>query len=101
MTKQIVINAAPWETRVALLEDTMLVELHLEHGREQSLAGNVYKGRVLRVLPGMEAAFVDVGLEKAVFLHVSDLAGDLGPPLADEESENRSEERRVGKECRL
>ncbi|HXJ35837.1 MAG TPA: Rne/Rng family ribonuclease [Candidatus Eisenbacteria bacterium] len=75
MTKQILINAAPWETRVAVLEDTTLVELHVERGRDKGLAGNVYKGRVVRVLPGMQAAFVDIGLEKAAFLHVSDLVG--------------------------
>jgi len=75
VTKQILINAAPWETRVAVLEDTTLVELHIERGRDRSLAGNIYKGRVIRVLPGMQAAFVDIGLEKAAFLHVSDLTG--------------------------
>jgi ribonuclease G len=74
VTKQILINAAPWETRVAVLEDTTLVEVQIERGRERGLAGNVYKGRVIRVLPGMQAAFVDIGLEKAAFLHVSDLA---------------------------
>jgi ribonuclease G len=74
VSKQILINAAPWETRVALLEDTVLAELHLERRAERGIAGNVYKGRVTRVLPGMQAAFVDVGLKKAAFLHASDLA---------------------------
>ena len=75
MSKTILIDAAPWETRVAVLEDTALGELYVERGRDRSVAGNVYKGSVVRVLPGMQAAFVDVGLEKAAFLHVSDLTG--------------------------
>ena len=74
MAKQILINADPWETRVAVLEDTMLAELYLERGRDHGIAGNIYKGKVVRVLPGMQAAFVDIGLDKAAFLHVSDLA---------------------------
>jgi ribonuclease G len=74
VAKQILINAAPWETRVAVLDDTTLAELYIERGRDHGIAGNIYKGKVVRVLPGMQAAFVDVGLEKAAFLHVSDLA---------------------------
>jgi ribonuclease G len=78
--RQIIINVAPWETRVALLEDTTLVELHIERRAEVGIAGNIYKGKVLRVLPGMQAAFVDVGLAKAAFLHASDVAGPALPP---------------------
>jgi ribonuclease G len=78
--KQILINVAPWETRVALLEDNTLVELNIERRGEGGIAGNIYKGKVLRVLPGMQAAFVDVGLEKAAFLHASDLVGPELPP---------------------
>src|SRR5262249_35288394 len=75
----------PWETRVAVLDDTALVELYIERGRDHGIAGNIYKGKIVRVLPGMQAAFVDVGLEKAAFLHVSDLATpeelpDTDPP---------------------
>jgi ribonuclease G len=81
--KQILINAAPWETRVAVLEDTTLVELHIERRRDLGLAGNIYKGKVVRVLPGMQAAFVEIGLEKAAFLHVSDIP--LPPRAEDEE----------------
>ena len=77
MAKQILINAAPWETRVAVLDDTVLAELYIERGRDHGIAGNIYKGKVVRVLPGMQAAFVDVGLEKAAFLHVSDLTSPL------------------------
>ena len=85
MAKQILINVAPWETRVALLEDTTLVELHIERRGGRGIAGNVYKGRVIRVLPGMQAAFLDLGLEKAAFLHASDLANpELPPEVAQE-----------------
>ena len=73
MARQIIINAAPWETRVAVLDDTTLSELYVERASDRGIAGNIYKGKVVRVLPGMQAAFVDVGLEKAAFLHVSDL----------------------------
>ncbi len=85
MSKQILINAAPWETRVAVLEDTTLVELHIERLHERGIAGHIYKGKVVRVLPGMQAAFVDIGLEKAAFLHVSDLASpeELAPAETD------------------
>jgi ribonuclease G len=84
--KQLLINVAPWETRVALLEDTTLVELYIERRDEHGIAGNIYKGKVVRVLPGMQAAFIDVGLEKAAFLHASDLAGpgELPPEVARE-----------------
>jgi ribonuclease G len=84
--KQLLINVAPWETRVALLDDTTLVELHIERRSERSIAGNIYKGKVVRVLPGMQAAFVDIGLEKAAFLHASDVAApQLPPEVAREE----------------
>jgi ribonuclease G len=85
VSKQILINAAPWETRVAVLEDTTLVELHIERLHERGIAGHIYKGKVVRVLPGMQAAFIDIGLEKAAFLHVSDLASpeELPPPEGD------------------
>ncbi len=72
MKREIVINASTLEVRVALLEDGVLSEFHLERNERQGLVGNLYKGKVTRVLPGMQAAFVDIGLEKAGFLHVSD-----------------------------
>jgi ribonuclease G len=70
--REIVINASTLEVRVALLEDGVLSEFHLERNERQGLVGNLYKGKVTRVLPGMQAAFVEIGLEKAGFLHVSD-----------------------------
>jgi ribonuclease G len=74
--REIVINASSYEVRVALLEDSALAEFYLERDERGSLAGNIYKGKVTRVLPGMQAAFVDIGLDKAGFLHVSDFQTD-------------------------
>jgi ribonuclease G len=72
MHNEILINATAGETRVAILEKGQFVELHLERGMGRSVVGSVVKGRVNRVLPGMQAAFVDIGLEKAAFLYVGD-----------------------------
>ena len=77
MANEILINVNSGETRVALLESGGLVELYLERNSEQGISGNIYKGRVVRVLPGMQAAFVDVGLDKAAFLHVTDVYKDF------------------------
>jgi ribonuclease G len=73
MEKKLVINVTDHETRVAMLEDGTIAELLVERRDEATIAGNVYKGRVVRVLPGMQAAFVDIGLHHAAFLHASDL----------------------------
>ena len=73
MSKEILINVTPQETRVAILENGVLQELYIERSRNRGLVGNVYKGRVCRVLPGMEAAFIEVGMNRAAFLHVSDI----------------------------
>jgi ribonuclease G len=73
MSTEILINTNRLETRVALLENGALTELHIERARDRGIMGNVYKGRVLKVLPGMQAAFVDIGMEKAGFLYVSDV----------------------------
>jgi ribonuclease G len=74
--REIVINASALEVRVALLEDNSLAEFYLERDAHRGLVGNIYKGKVTRVLPGMQAAFVDVGLDKAGFLHVSDFQSE-------------------------
>ena len=71
----ILINWSPQETRVALIENGAVQELHIERTLERGLVGNVYLGKVARVLPGMQSAFIDVGLERAAFLHVADLHG--------------------------
>ncbi len=83
MKREIVINVSPLEVRVALLEDGQLAEFFLERNQRRGLAGNIYKGKVTRVLPGMQAAFVDIGLEKAGFLHVSDFLDEVGAFGAD------------------
>jgi ribonuclease G len=71
--QDILINWAPQETRVAVVENGAVQELHVERTLERGLVGNVYLGKVVRVLPGMQSAFVDIGLERAAFLHVADL----------------------------
>jgi ribonuclease G len=71
----LVINADGPETRVALIESGIMTELYIERRRGRGIAGNVYKGKVVRVLPGMQAAFVDIGTEKAAYLYVSDVRG--------------------------
>ena len=73
MKKEIVINTTEYETRVALLEDGHLVELQTEKAGEDRLVGNIYKGKIKSVLPGMQAAFVDIGMERAAYLHSSDI----------------------------
>ena len=73
MSKEILINVTPQETRVAILENGVLQELYIERSRNRGLVGNIYKGKVCRVLPGMEAAFIEVGMDRAAFLHVSDI----------------------------
>lgn len=75
MTSELIINYRPYETRVALLENGSLVEFQVERGAQGAgLLGNIYRGRVIRVLPGMQAAFIDIGLEKAAFLYVDDVS---------------------------
>jgi ribonuclease G len=77
MSKELVINTTSHETRVALLENGHIAELYIERVRERGIVGNIYKGRVIRVLPGMQAAFVDIGLEKAAFLYVADVLDEM------------------------
>lgn len=70
---ELLINVTPNETRIALLDTGVLKEVHVEREARRGLVGNIYKGRVIRVLPGMQSAFVDIGLDKAAFLHASDI----------------------------
>jgi len=72
MNKELFVSSTPHETKVGLLEDDLLAEVYLERENEYTLAGSIYKGRVTRVLPGMQSAFVDIGLERDAFLYVSD-----------------------------
>src|SRR5216110_2370702 len=73
MTHEILINVTPQETRVAVLEQSIVQELHIERVSARGLVGNIYVGRVARVLPGMQSAFVEIGLERAAFLHIADI----------------------------
>jgi ribonuclease G len=77
MSSELVINARHHETRVALVENGLVVELHIERKTGQELMGNIYRGKVVRVLPGMQAAFVDIGLERTGFLYVTDVHKEL------------------------
>ncbi|MEZ9627023.1 ribonuclease G [Aliivibrio fischeri] len=73
MSTELLINVTPSETRVAMIEAGVLQEVHVEREARRGIVGNIYKGRVSRVLPGMQAAFIDIGLDKAAFLHASDI----------------------------
>jgi ribonuclease G len=78
MSKDMIISPSPHETKVALLEDGQVVEFYVEREQEIGLVSSIYKGRVTRVLPGMQSAFVDIGLERDAFLYVSRLRTRLG-----------------------
>ena len=87
MSEELLVNVTPRETRVAVVENGMLQELHLERGSQRGVVGNIYKGKVQRVMPGMQAAFVDIGLDRAAFLHANDIfrsaqldAGEVDDP---------------------
>jgi ribonuclease G len=83
MQQDILINWSPQETRVAVVETGAVQELHVERTLERGLVGNVYLGKVARVLPGMQSAFIDIGLERAAFLHVADLMSSVTARHAD------------------
>ncbi|MCF7222688.1 ribonuclease G [Marilutibacter chinensis] len=85
MSEEILVNVTPRETRVAVVENGMLQELHIERGWARGVVGNIYKGRVQRVMPGMQAAFVEIGLERAAFLHAADIVKP--PPVTNGEGE--------------
>jgi ribonuclease G len=85
MNKELYVSSTPHETKVALMEDDQLAEVFFERDNEYTLAGSIYKGRVTRVLPGMQSAFVDIGLERDAFLYVSDFLELTGDEEEDEE----------------
>src|SRR5881398_303068 len=102
MSKELVISSNRHETRVAILEDDQLVEVYFQRSNEYSLAGSIHKGRVTRVLPGMQSAFVDLGLERDTFLYVSDFfeenedidtVSEEKPPGRREQSNRRDRDR--------
>ena len=74
MSIELLVNVAPFETRIARIENNLAEEIYIERESERGLKGNIYKGRVQRVLPGIQAAFVDIGMEKAGFLYAGDIA---------------------------
>lgn len=94
MTKEILINVTREEMRVGLLEGGQVVEFYIERKRDASLVGNIYKGKVVKILPGMQSAFVDIGLEKAAFLYVDDImteVEDYAPFIEEEEKSSPTE----------
>ncbi len=87
MSAEILINVRPQETRVAYVEGGMLTDFKIERKTSPTLVGSIHRGKVIRVLPGMQAAFVDIGLEKAAFLYVGDIRDDLDESLTDPDRE--------------
>lgn len=95
MTNEILVNITPQETRVAIIEQGVTEELHIERTSDCGIVGNIYNGRVSRVLPGMQSAFVDIGLDRAAFLHVADIwesnqNGELTKPIEKQLYEGNS-----------
>src|ERR1700741_4757118 len=87
MNKEMIISSNGHETRVAILEDDQLAELFVEREQNRGVVGNVYKGRVSKVLPGMQSSFVDIGLERDGFLYVSDVIANLDEYDSDEDED--------------
>src|SRR6266513_3167154 len=77
MQKELIISSTSQETKLAILEDDELVEFYIERHRSQGIVGNIYKGKVTKVLPGMQSAFVDIGLDRDAFLYISDFFEDI------------------------
>ena len=76
MSEEILINVTPQETRIAVVDNGVLQEVHIERTQKRGLVGSVFKGLVSRVLPGMQAAFIDIGLDRTGFLHSSDIINE-------------------------
>ena len=97
MSSEIIVNAGREETRVALLENGLVTEIYIDRKKDRGIAGNVYKSRVMKVLPGMQAAFVDIGMEKSAFLYVGDVfdsTSEYAPMMEDEGLELEVEPKR-------
>src|SRR5215217_5816928 len=86
MNKEMIISSSAHETRVAILEEDLVAEIFIERERQRGVVGNLYKGRVSKVLPGMQSAFVDLGLERDGFLYVSDVVASFDDFDGDEDS---------------
>ncbi|MEM8628072.1 MAG: Rne/Rng family ribonuclease, partial [Pseudomonadota bacterium] len=82
--EEILINVTPSEQRAAVVENGILQEIFIDRASRRGLVGNLYKGQVKRVLPGMQAAFIDIGLERTAFLHASDISKPQGDESTDE-----------------
>src|SRR5215207_3294930 len=105
MNKEMIISSNGHETRVAILEDDQLAEMFVERERNRGVVGNVYKGRVSKVLPGMQSSFIDIGLERDGFLYVSDVITNLDefdsddggekPRAKDRDREERQPEAKI------
>src|SRR5690242_3748182 len=107
MKRELLINATPKETRVAILEDDELVELLVDRPEARRMVGDIYLGRVEAVLPGIQAAFVDIGTEKAAFLHSSDLVfpeddadRDDDDEESDDDGQDEKDEGRAGRRAK-
>ncbi len=94
MGLEIAINVTRQETRVAVLDTSVVTDLYVDRARNKDFVGNIYKGKVVKVLPGMQAAFVDIGMERAAFIHVSDLSTgtEPGDTLLDSEEDDKGPE---------
>jgi ribonuclease G len=96
--EEILVNVTPREVRAALLENGILQEVHIERAARRGIISNIYKGKVSRVLPGMQAAFIDIGLERTGFLHASDIANGKSPDAVEEATPDIRELVREGSE---
>ena len=77
MSEEILVNVTPMETRVAVVDNGATQDVHIERTVNRGIVGNIYAGKVVRVLPGMQAAFVDIGVERTSFIHVSDIVRSI------------------------
>src|SRR5438309_10568396 len=93
MSKELFVTSTPHETKLAVTEDDQLVEVFFERENEYTLAGSIYKGRVTRVLPGMQSAFVDIGLERDAFLYVTDFMEEVEDDDLETDTPKQSNDR--------
>lgn len=87
MSEELLINVSPMESRVAIMNDGVLGEIYIERHNKMGLVGNIYVGTVVRVLPGMQAAFIDIGQSRTAFLHVNDMQ-KINRPMGDSDTQS-------------
>lgn len=97
MSSKLLLNVSKQEIRVAVIENNRLAEIFIQNQKEKSYVGNIYKGKVVRVLPGMQAAFVDIGLERAAFLYITEFFDEFGDSFAPKEVAEEKKRRKRGK----